>query len=46
MRHRAERLGGDFNITRLKHGTKIVATVPVRPLEGIEGQSIKHERYA
>ena len=46
MRHRAERLGGEFNITRLKHGTKIVATVPVRPPEGIEGQSIKHERYA
>lgn len=29
MRHRVERLGGKFSIKRLKHGTKIVATVPV-----------------
>jgi len=28
MRHRVERLGGHFAIRRLKHGTKIVATVP------------------
>jgi len=28
MRHRVERLGGQFAIRRLKHGTKIVATVP------------------
>ena len=28
MRHRVERLGGRFNIRRLKHGTKIVATIP------------------
>lgn len=28
MRHRVERLGGKFAIRRLKHGTKIVATVP------------------
>jgi signal transduction histidine kinase len=28
MRHRVERLGGRFAIRRLKHGTKIVATVP------------------
>jgi len=28
MRHRVERLGGSFAIRRLKHGTKIVATVP------------------
>ena len=28
MRHRIERLGGHFAIRRLKHGTKIVATVP------------------
>jgi signal transduction histidine kinase len=28
MRHRVERLGGNFAIRRLKHGTKIVATVP------------------
>jgi signal transduction histidine kinase len=29
MRHRVERLGGHFAIRRLKHGTKIVAAVPV-----------------
>jgi signal transduction histidine kinase len=28
MRHRVERLGGQFAIRRLKHGTKIVASVP------------------
>jgi signal transduction histidine kinase len=28
MRHRVERLGGHFAIRRLKHGTKIVASVP------------------
>jgi signal transduction histidine kinase len=28
MRHRIERLGGQFAIKRLKHGTKIVASVP------------------
>ena len=28
MRHRVERLGGRFAIRRLKHGTKIIATVP------------------
>lgn len=28
MRHRVERLGGNFAIRRLKHGTKIVAAVP------------------
>ena len=28
MRHRVERLGGRFAIRRMKHGTKIVATVP------------------
>lgn len=28
MRHRVERLGGRFAIRRLRHGTKIVATVP------------------
>lgn len=28
MRHRVERLGGHFAIRRLKHGTKIMATVP------------------
>jgi signal transduction histidine kinase len=28
MRHRVERLGGHFQIRRLKHGTKIVAVVP------------------
>lgn len=28
MRHRVERLGGRFSIRRLKHGTKIVATIP------------------
>lgn len=28
MQHRVERLGGRFAIRRLKHGTKIVATVP------------------
>jgi len=29
MRHRVEWLGGQFAIRRMKHGTKIVATVPV-----------------
>jgi signal transduction histidine kinase len=29
MRHRVERLGGQFKIRRLKNGTKIVAAVPV-----------------
>jgi signal transduction histidine kinase len=28
MRHRVERLGGHFAIRRLKHGTKIVASIP------------------
>ena len=28
MRHRVERLGGNFAIRRMKHGTKIVASVP------------------
>ena len=28
MRHRVERLGGHFAIRRMKHGTKIVASVP------------------
>jgi signal transduction histidine kinase len=28
MRHRVERLGGHFQVRRLKHGTKIVAAVP------------------
>ncbi len=32
MRYRVERLGGRFNIRRLKHGTKLVASVPrIRP---------------
>lgn len=29
MRHRVERLGGHFSIKRLKHGTKVVAAVPL-----------------
>jgi signal transduction histidine kinase len=29
MRHRVERLGGSFAIKRMKHGTKLVASVPV-----------------
>jgi len=29
MRHRVERLGGSFAIKRMKHGTKLVASVPL-----------------
>jgi signal transduction histidine kinase len=29
MRHRIEGLGGHFEITRLKHGTRVLATVPI-----------------
>ncbi len=29
MRHRVERLGGHFAVKRLKHGTKVVASVPL-----------------
>jgi two-component system sensor histidine kinase UhpB len=28
MRHRVERLGGDFIIRRLAHGTELVASLP------------------
>jgi signal transduction histidine kinase len=29
MRHRMERLGGHFDIKRMKHGTKLIASVPL-----------------
>jgi signal transduction histidine kinase len=29
MRHRVERIGGNFAVKRMKHGTKLVASVPL-----------------
>jgi signal transduction histidine kinase len=29
MRHRVERIGGNFTVKRMKHGTKLVASVPL-----------------
>src|SRR3954453_22447976 len=34
MRFRVERLGGRFHIAKLKHGTKISASVPLAPVVG------------
>lgn len=47
MRHRLERLGGQFSIRRLKRGTKIVAMLTIgRKLMGADGRRAEYPYHA